>query len=97
MRPWKRLAMEGLQQKNNIHPGQTFNLDYSLMQILPLQKDPHTLLQFGLVGYGQRQTSNNSGAGLEPLLPPAKRDRGATDNASKTGIRICFILLLSLQ
>ena len=50
------------QQGTKIHPGQTFNLDYSLMQILPLQKeDMHTLLQFGLVGYGQWQTSNNSG------------------------------------
>ena len=54
------------QQGTNIHPGQTFNLDYSLMQILPLQKDMHTLLQFGLVGYGQWQTSNNSGPGVDP-------------------------------
>ena len=54
------------QQGTNIHPGQTFNLDYSLMQILPLQKDMHTLLQFGLVGYGQWQTSNNNGPGVDP-------------------------------
>jgi len=54
------------QQGTNIHPGQAFNLDYSLMQILPLQEDMHTLLQFGLVGYGQWQTSNNSGPGLDP-------------------------------
>src|SRR6266478_1742106 len=27
------------QKGTNIHPGQTFNLDYSLMQILPLQKE----------------------------------------------------------
>src|SRR5229473_3523702 len=54
------------QQGTNIHPGQTFNLDYSLMQILPLQKNMHTLLQFGLVGYGQWQISNNSGPGVDP-------------------------------
>ncbi len=57
------------QQGTNIHPGQTFNLDYSLMQILPPQKDLHTLLQFGLVGYGQWQTSNNSGPGVDPANP----------------------------
>lgn len=54
------------QKGTNIHAGQTFNLDYSLMHILPLQKDLHTLLQFGLVGYGQWQTSNNSGPGVNP-------------------------------
>src|SRR5712692_9494948 len=58
-----------IQQGTNIHPGQTFNLDYSLMQILALQKDMRTLLQFGLVGYGQWQTSNNSGPGVDPANP----------------------------
>jgi hypothetical protein len=57
------------QQGTNIHPGQTFNLDYSLMQILPLKKDMHTLLQFGLVGYGQWQTTNAGGPGLGPVHP----------------------------
>jgi hypothetical protein len=55
-----------IQQGTHIRPGQTFNLDYSLMQIIPLQKDMLTLLQFGLVGYGQWQTSNNSGPGVDP-------------------------------
>ncbi len=57
------------QQGTNIHAGQTFNLDYSLMQSLPLQKEVNTLLQFGLVGYGQWQTSNNSGPGVNPGFP----------------------------
>src|SRR5467141_3400597 len=61
------------QQGTNIHPGQTFNLDYSLMQILPLPKDMHTLLQFGLVGYGQWQTSNNRGRGVDPANPARYR------------------------
>jgi hypothetical protein len=55
-----------IQQGTHIRPGQTFNLDYSLMQIIPLQKDMLTLLQFGLVGYGQWQTSNNRGPGVDP-------------------------------
>jgi hypothetical protein len=57
------------QEGTNIHPGQTFDLDYSLTQILPLQKDMHTLLQVGLVGYGQWQTSDNSGPGVDPSVP----------------------------
>jgi len=57
------------QEGTNIHAGQTFNLDYSLTQILPLTKDMHTLLQLGLVGYGQWQTSNNSGPGVNPNDP----------------------------
>jgi hypothetical protein len=55
------------QQGTNIHPGQSFNLDYSLMQLLPARED--MLLQFGLVGYGQWQTSNNSGPGVDPANP----------------------------
>ncbi len=39
------------------------------MQLLPLQKDMHALLQFGLVGYGQWQTSNNSSPGVDPANP----------------------------
>ncbi len=36
------------------------------MHMLPLQKDMQTLVQFGAVGYGQWQTSNNSGPGVDP-------------------------------
>jgi hypothetical protein len=57
------------QSGTNIHPGQSFDLDYSLTQILPLQKDMKTLLQVGVVGYGQWQTSNNSGPGVDPQHP----------------------------
>jgi hypothetical protein len=57
------------QRGTNIHAGRTFNLDYSLMQILPLTKDMHTRLQFGLVGYGQWQTSDNSGPEINPQNP----------------------------
>jgi hypothetical protein len=64
------------QNGTNIHPGQTFDLDYSLTQILPLQKDMHTLLQVGVVGYGQFQTSNNSGPGVDPQHPGHYRVNG---------------------
>jgi hypothetical protein len=61
------------QQGTNIHPGQTFDLDWSLTQILPLQKDEHLLLQLGVVGYGQWQTSRNSGPNVDPLHPDQYR------------------------
>ena len=57
------------QQGTSIHPGQTMNLDYSIMQILPLQKNMHTLLQFGFNGYGQWQMTDNSGPGVDPAHP----------------------------
>ena len=47
------------QTGTNIHPGQTLDLDYSLMQTIPLRSGMH--LQVGLVGYGQWQTTDKSG------------------------------------
>lgn len=49
----------GTQTGTEVHPGQTMSLDYSVTQMLPLQKT--TLLQFGLIGYGQWQTTNKTG------------------------------------
>src|SRR3954468_1294407 len=40
----------GTQEGSMIHPGQTFNLDYSLTHSFPLQ--PGLRLQLGFVGYG---------------------------------------------
>jgi len=51
--------IHGTQTGTNIHPGQTLNLDYSLMQIIPLRSDMH--VQVGLVGYNQWQTTDKSG------------------------------------
>src|ERR1700722_14726932 len=36
------------QQQTKIHPGQTFDPDYQMTQMVPLEKNMHTLLQFGL-------------------------------------------------
>jgi hypothetical protein len=54
------------QQGTRIHPGQTFNLDYSLTQLLPL----HEKLQFqlGVVGYNQWQTTDKT----RPTITPAQ-------------------------
>jgi len=47
-----------IQEGTNIHPGDTFDLDYSLMAALPVQD---FRLQVGLVGYEQRQTTAKTG------------------------------------
>lgn len=57
------------QEQTNIHPGQTLDVDYSLTQILPLEKNMHTLLQAGLAGYGQWQVTDNGGPGVNPNVP----------------------------
>jgi len=54
----------GTQPGTMIHPGETFNLDYSLTQTFPI---PRSLrLQLGLVGYGQWQTTDKSGPTIAP-------------------------------
>jgi len=47
------------QEGTGIHPGETFDLDYSLMAALPKAKDFH--LQAGIVGYEARQTTSKTG------------------------------------
>ena len=47
------------QKETSIHPGQTLDLDYSLMQTIPLRSGMH--VQVGLVGYNQWQTTDKSG------------------------------------
>ena len=47
------------QEGTGVHPGETFDLDYSLMAALPKTKDFH--LQAGLVGYEARQTTAKTG------------------------------------
>jgi hypothetical protein len=82
----------GTQEGTKIHPGQTFNLDYSLTQTLPVRG---IRLQPGLVGYVQRQTTDKSGpnvtteqaatkykvyalgAGINATLPERKVSVGA--------------------
>jgi len=49
----------GTQNHTDIRPGETFNIDYSITQTLPLTRDKGTLLQIGLVGYGQYQTTDH--------------------------------------
>jgi hypothetical protein len=50
------------QTGTHIHPGDTFNLDYSLTHVLSLQRDLN--LQVGLVGYEQLQVTDKTGPGI---------------------------------
>jgi hypothetical protein len=60
----------GTQQGTMVHPGQTLNLDYSLTHTLPLQRSLN--LQFGLVGYGQWQTTDKHGPNITPEQAAAR-------------------------
>jgi hypothetical protein len=54
----------GTQEGTAIHPGQTFNLDYSVTRAFPLKAGLR--LQLGLVGYGQWQTTDKNGPTITP-------------------------------
>ena len=65
---YQMVEFHGTQTGTNIHAGSTFDLDYSLTQVLPLKKDHSILLQPGFIGYGQWQLSNNSGPSIDPIV-----------------------------
>jgi len=50
------------QQGTSTKPGDTLNLDYSLVRTFPFEKGPR--LQVGLAGYEQRQTSAKTGPAI---------------------------------
>jgi hypothetical protein len=52
-----------VQEGSGIHPGETFDLDYSLMY--SLARTRHFQLQGGLAGYEQRQTTAKTGISVE--------------------------------
>ena len=52
------------QKTTGIHPGQTMNLDYSVMHSLSVGNDWG--LQLGVVGYGQWQTTDKTGPTITP-------------------------------
>jgi hypothetical protein len=54
------------QAETDIHPGENFDLDYSLMGSLP--QSGSVLLQVGLVGYLQRQTTAKTGPEIAPAM-----------------------------
>jgi hypothetical protein len=53
------------QSGTHIHPGDTFDLDYSLMQGVTFTD---SRLQVGLVGYGAWQTTAKTGPEITPVV-----------------------------
>jgi hypothetical protein len=68
---YQMLEFHTTQTGTNIHPGSTFDLDYSVTQILPLKKDKSLLLQPGFMGYGQWQLTDNTGPTINPTIASA--------------------------
>lgn len=54
------------QEATGIHPGETFDLDYSLMGSLPVPKNFR--LQIGFAGYEARQTTAKTGPTITPAV-----------------------------
>jgi hypothetical protein len=71
------------QKDTKIHPGQTMNLDYSLMQSVLAQQA--WSLQVGMVGYGQWQTTDKEGPGITPEQANAHYRVYALGAASNVG------------
>jgi len=71
------------QSGTHIHPGATFDLDYSLMRAFTF---PDSRLQVGLVGYGAWQTTAKTG----PEITPAQEAQRYRVNA--LGLGLNFVL-----
>lgn len=52
------------QEGTNVHPGENFDLDYSLMHTFPVKQD--LSLQLGVIGYGAWQTTDKTGPSITP-------------------------------
>jgi hypothetical protein len=70
----------GTQEGTHIHPGQTLDLDYSVMQMISPRDDVR--VHVGLVGYNQRQTTDRAGAGITPEQAAARYSVNALGFAS---------------
>ena len=71
------------QSGTHIHPGETLDLDYSLMRALTL---PDASLQVGLVGYSAWQTTAKTG----PDITPAQQAQRYRVNAVGAGLLLAF-------
>jgi hypothetical protein len=62
------------QEGTGVHPGQNWDLDYSLMGTLPVQGDAR--FQLGVAGYAARQTTAKTGP---DVTPEAEKERYAVN------------------
>src|SRR5215469_2963519 len=73
-----------IQQGTGTHPGQTFNLDYSLSRTFTFTKAP--ALQIGFAGYEQRQTTATTG----PVITPEETMERYAVNALGVASNVTF-------
>jgi len=60
----KIIQVTDVQEGTGVHPGETFDLDYSLMGAIHRTADLN--LQLGVSGYEARQTTAKTGSGITP-------------------------------
>ena len=75
------------QEGTGTHPGQTFDLDYSLTKTLTFTKTPP--LQIGVAGYEQRQTTATTG----PQITPSE----ATERYAVNAVGFAFNLMFPVH
>ena len=73
-----------IQEGTRTHPGQTFDLDYSLTKTLTFSQAP--TLQIGIVGYEQRQTTATTG----PVITPKETTERYAVNAFGLASNLTF-------
>ncbi|HET7453160.1 MAG TPA: transporter, partial [Thermoanaerobaculia bacterium] len=71
------------QEGTGIHPGETFDLDYSLMG--SLRGTGNARIQLGIVGYEARQTTARTGPGVSPEATDERYAVNAVGIAVSTG------------
>jgi hypothetical protein len=64
---YEAYEFHGKQKVTDIRLGQNIDLDYSITQAVPFQNGG-ILLQIGMVGYGQYQTTDDRGPGIDPVV-----------------------------
>src|SRR5262249_9500463 len=73
-----------VQEGTGTHPGQTFDLDYSMTKTFTFSKGP--MLQIGAAGYEQRQTTATTG----PAITPEETTERYTVNALGAASNVTF-------
>jgi hypothetical protein len=71
---WEQHGSRPGENNTSLTPGQTFTMEWGVGQVLPLDKQFHRLLQFGVTGYDQWEVTGDSGtlpSGLPASVNPA--------------------------
>ena len=69
---WEQHGSRAGTNNTSLTPGQTFTMEWGVGQVLPLDKQFHKLVQFGLTGYDQWEVTGDSGTTSSGL--PARTD-----------------------